>query len=175
MGRSPQNPSWPDGIDISDLSAAKEAGTYREVPDYMSPDDLQLKPTARLMDLRDHFAGQALAGLLTNDDVYKRTDDSVFADVVTALSYQIADANHGAGAKTIKSLSFRLDHREFDINYGMGRTWANVQVAMSECNQSTISWNFSNNSLGRTGGRFARPRECHRHCRRHDAAYGVGV
>ncbi len=44
------------------------------------------------MTLRDHFAGQALAGLLTNDATYSRTADGVVSEVVSKLSYQIAHA-----------------------------------------------------------------------------------
>jgi hypothetical protein len=72
---------------------------------------------------------------------------STFFGAYGDARHQIADGNQRGSAVMLKTWSARHDHREYDLNFGMGRTWRGVQLAMSQCNQPSLTRSFSNNSL----------------------------
>ena len=60
--------------------------------------------------------------------------------------YQIADGNYRSTAMTITEIAFRLDHRKYTADTGMGRSWSNVKLYTAECDLSTIDNTFSTNA-----------------------------
>jgi len=61
--------------------------------------------------------------------------------------FQILDGTMRNNAKVIKGIAFRHDHRSYDAKSGMGRTWADVTVHMSQCDVTKSGVWYSQNAV----------------------------
>ena len=65
--------------------------------------------------------------------------------VYPAGRHMMFDAEQIGNAMTIKGTAYRHDNRVYVESQGMGRSWTNVTLSISDCNMSSLSNTFSKN------------------------------